>query len=130
MRKARTQGRRGRRTSARTLGALVALMTVAAASEREARACGGCIPPPTEIESIITDEKMILSISKDQTTLFDEIRYSGSPSSFAWVLPIRGTATVGLSADVMFTGKANAERLNRLSHRTDCVGPPGKSLLR
>jgi hypothetical protein len=78
-------------------------MMVAAASEREARACGGCIPPPAEIESLITDEKMILSISKDQTTLFDEIRYSGSPSSFAWVLPIRGTVTVGLSADVMFT---------------------------
>jgi uncharacterized protein DUF2330 len=59
-------------------------------------------PPPSENESVITDEKMIFSISKDQTTLYDEIHYSGSPSSFAWVLPIKGTVTVGLSADILF----------------------------
>jgi hypothetical protein len=69
---------------------------------RDAAACGGCFTPPNEIESVITDERMIFSISKDQTTLYDQIRYSGSPSSFAWVLPIKGTVTVGLSADVMF----------------------------
>src|ERR1022692_3044315 len=89
--------------NARVLGALVGLaLVLAARGEHEARACGGCIPPPTEIESVITDEKMILSISKDQTTLYDEIRYSGAPSSFAWVLPIKGQVTVGLSADILF----------------------------
>jgi hypothetical protein len=90
---------------------LVALLGVAAATvaslgvERDASACGGCFtppPPPNEIESVITDERMILSISKDQTTLYDQIEYSGAPSSFAWVLPIKGTVTVGLSADVLF----------------------------
>jgi MYXO-CTERM domain-containing protein len=87
-----------------TLGTLVGVAALTSlAAERDAQACGGCIPPPTENESVITDEKMILSISQDQTTLYDEIKYSGAPSSFAWVLPIKGTVTVGLSADVLFS---------------------------
>jgi hypothetical protein len=84
----------------------VAAATVASLGvERNASACGGCFtppPPPNEVESVITDERMIFSISKDQTTLYDQIQYSGSPSSFAWVLPVKGTVTVGLSADIMF----------------------------
>jgi MYXO-CTERM domain-containing protein len=50
----------------------------------------------------ITGEKMLFSISQQQTTLYDEITYSGEPSSFAWVLPIHGVATVGLSSDALF----------------------------
>jgi hypothetical protein len=45
---------------------------------------------------------MIFSISPTATTLYDEIRYTGAPQEFAWVLPIQGTVTVGLSADVLF----------------------------
>jgi hypothetical protein len=41
-------------------------------------------------------------VSGTQSTLYDQIEYSGSPSSFAWVLPIHGVVTVGLSADVLF----------------------------
>ncbi len=52
--------------------------------------------------SDITDERMLLTVSPQQTTLYDQIRYSGSPGSFAWVLPIHGTVDVGLSADVLF----------------------------
>jgi Uncharacterized protein conserved in bacteria (DUF2330) len=93
------------------LGAVLVLAIAAdgLAFERAAWACGGCFvppPPPTEppdtVDSAITGERMIFSISKDQTTLYDEITFSGSPSSFAWVLPIRGTVTVGLSADTLF----------------------------
>jgi hypothetical protein len=81
----------------------VALATLASLglSQREARACGGCFTP-SEVESVITDEKMILAVSMNQTTLYDQINYSGNPASFAWVLPIKGQVTVGLSADVMF----------------------------
>jgi hypothetical protein len=74
----------------------------ALAAEREARACGGCFHPPTQTVSDITDERMLLATSTTQSTLYDQIQYSGSPSSFAWVLPIQGTVTVGLSADVLF----------------------------
>src|SRR5476651_284463 len=88
--------------SALALGIGVAVSALGFAGERDAAACGGCFHPPTQTASDITDERMLLSVSPAQTTLYDQIRYSGSPSSFAWVLPIHGTVTVGLSADVLF----------------------------
>jgi hypothetical protein len=81
------------------IGALASLLV---AGERRASACGGCFRPPTETDSDITDERMLLSVSPEQTTLYDQIAYAGNPSSFAWVLPIHGTVDVGLSADVLF----------------------------
>lgn len=96
------------RTMIAKLGLLsaVSALTLLAVGEREARACGGCFgppPPPTESPTVVTDHRMILSVSKEQSTLYDQIRYQGSPQSFAWVLPISGTVDVGISADVVFT---------------------------
>ncbi len=88
--------------SALILGVSVAASVFAALGERRASACGGCFHPPTQTVTDITDEKMLLSVSTTQTTLYDQILYSGAPSSFAWVLPIHGTVDVGLSADVLF----------------------------
>ena len=89
--------------------ALASGMSAAAALslfvERDAAACGGCFqppPPPMQTLSDITDERMLLAVSTLQSTLYDQIEYAGSPSSFAWVLPIHGTVDVGLSADVLF----------------------------
>jgi MYXO-CTERM domain-containing protein len=45
---------------------------------------------------------MIFAVSPQQTTLYDEIEYQGDPTSFAWVLPIHGVVTVGLSSDALF----------------------------
>jgi len=45
---------------------------------------------------------MVLAIGRERTTLYDQIAYSGSPSEFAWVLPITGEVEVGLSSDVLF----------------------------
>ncbi len=84
------------------LGVAAAISAVGVAGERRASACGGCFHPPTQTVTDITDERMLLSVSTTQSTLYDQIEYSGSPSSFAWVLPIHGTVTVGLSADVLF----------------------------
>jgi len=84
---------------AAALGATAALVATTA---RDARACGGCFHPPTESGTVITDHRMIFAVSPQQTTLYDEIEYQGSPSSFAWVLPIHGTVTVGLSSDILF----------------------------
>src|SRR5271166_3733706 len=84
------------------LGFVAAVSAVTFVGERRASACGGCFHPPTQNVTDITDERMLLSVSATQTTLYDQIEYSGSPSSFAWVLPIHGTVTVGLSADVLF----------------------------
>jgi hypothetical protein len=68
---------------------------------RDASACGGCFAPP-ENPTVVTDHRMVLTISAAETTLYDQIRYQGDPAAFAWVLPISGEATVGLSADVLF----------------------------
>jgi hypothetical protein len=84
----------------------VSALTFVAAGERDAQACGGCFgppPPPTESPTVVTDHRMILTVSKEQSTLYDQIRYQGSPQSFAWVLPISGTVDVGISADVVFS---------------------------
>jgi hypothetical protein len=73
--------------------------------EGDAAACGGCFttpPPPNQTASDITDERMLLSLSPTQTTLYDQISYAGNPASFAWVLPTHGPVTVALSADVLF----------------------------
>src|SRR5580693_1219644 len=84
------------------LGVATAISAVTFAGQRPASACGGCFHPPTQTFSDITDERMLLAVSTTQTTLYDQIEYSGSPTSFAWVLPIHGTVTVGLSADILF----------------------------
>ena len=89
------------RQSKVVLSGLLAALGIVASGEKDASACGGCFAPP-ESNSVVTDHRMILSVSPQQTTLYDQIHYTGSPSSFAWVLPIAGTATVGLSADVVF----------------------------
>lgn len=46
---------------------------------------------------------MALAISSQQTVLWDQIRYSGDPREFAWVLPVRDGATVELSRDDWFS---------------------------
>jgi len=91
------------RRSALVFGISVAASAFALAVERDAAACGGCFHPPTQTVSDITDERMLLAVSPTQTTLYDQLEYVGSPTSFAWVLPIHGTVTVGLSADVLFS---------------------------
>ena len=102
----------------------VALSTlgVAVVGEREAAACGGCVVPPNQTASDITDERMLLAVSQKQSTLYDQIRYAGSPESFAWVLPIKGTVDVGLSADVLF---ASIDRLTATTINPPPVSCPG-----
>src|SRR5579862_8543967 len=68
---------------------------------RDSSACGGCFVGETE-NTQVTGHRMIFSISTTETTLWDQISYSGNPASFSWVLPIRGQVTVGLSSDALF----------------------------
>jgi hypothetical protein len=97
----RGAGRTNMNRSKLALGVVAAVSAVGFVGERQASACGGCFQP-TQTVTDITDERMLLAVSGTQSTLYDQIQYSGSPSSFAWVLPIHGTVTVGLSADVLF----------------------------
>ena len=79
----------------------LAFASTALVDVRDASACGGCLVPPSE-NTQVSGHRMILSISNDKTTLWDQIEYTGNPSSFAWVLPIKGQVEVGLSSDALF----------------------------
>jgi Uncharacterized protein conserved in bacteria (DUF2330) len=104
--------------------ALAAATFALAVTERDARACGGCFHPPEESPTIVTDHRMILSVSKDQSTLYDQVKYQGSPSAFAWVLPISGTVDVGLSADILFGALDQNTRTTVISPPQNCPPPP------
>ncbi len=80
--------------------ALVALV----AWERTASACGGCFhePPKTDKPTVVTDHRMLFSVGQGQSTLYDQIRYQGTPEQFAWILPITAEVEVGLSSDALF----------------------------
>lgn len=84
---------------------VIALSTLsiaaAVALANDANACGGCFVQQSE-NSIVSGHRMALSISTTQTTLWDQITYSGDPAEFAWVLPIRGQVDIGLSSDALF----------------------------
>jgi hypothetical protein len=78
---------------------------VLASGEREAQACGGCFHPestpqkPLTESTVVSDHRMVFALSSKQTILWDQIKYSGNPSEFAWVLPVRQGTTIDLSHD-------------------------------
>lgn len=78
-----------------SLVALVATASTVAPSVAEA--CGGCFAPPAptpERAQVVTDHRMVLALSQRQTTLWDQIRYTGAPEDFVWVLPVANAATL------------------------------------
>jgi hypothetical protein len=86
------------------MGALAGGVALVATMARDSRACGGCfIRPTTQNATVVTDHRMIFAVSPTQTTLYDQIQYSGSPSDFAWVLPIHGQVNLGVSSDLLFS---------------------------
>lgn len=96
------------------------------ALERTADACGGCFHGPEtspENNTVVTDHRMIMAIDIQETTLYDQIRYEGSPDSFAWVLPIRGTARVGVSSDVVFAALDASTTVSVLAPPMNCPPP-------
>jgi hypothetical protein len=110
-----------------TAVAMGAALTSTVVLEGEARACGGCFsqpPTPTETPTIVTDHRMILTISKEQSTLYDQIKYQGSPSAFAWVLPISGTVDVGLSSDIVFQALDGSTTTEIIAPPRNCPPPP------
>jgi len=82
------------------LTAFALLTTVAA--PRVAEACGGCFhePEPNPSEStVVTGHRMVLSVSQQQTVLWDQITYAGNPEEFAWVLPVKEGARLEVGSD-------------------------------
>lgn len=99
------------------------ISAIALTQSHDASACGGCLVQQSE-STQVTGHKMILSVSKTQTTLWDQITYSGNPSSFAWVLPIKGTVDIGLSSDALFEALETTTAVNVNSPTIQCSPPP------
>jgi hypothetical protein len=83
-----------------TLVSLLWLM----AHARDASACGGCFHPPEtmSMSTVVTGHRMAFATSGTRTVLWDQIRYTGNPSEFSWVLPIKGDAKLEASTDAWF----------------------------
>jgi hypothetical protein len=106
------------------IGALAAGVAMAAGWVQDARACGGCfIRPTSQNGTVVTDHRMIFSVSTTQTTLYDQIRYSGNPSDFAWVLPIKSQVTLGVSSDLLFQTLDNLTAVDILAPPNPCPPP-------
>lgn len=105
------------------VSALGVYLGLSSIDTRDALACGGCFPPPGEQSSVVTDHRMVMSISKTQSTLYDQIQFTGNPSEFAWVLPIAGTVDVGLSADSFFAALDGLSSVTVRQPPTNCPAP-------
>jgi MYXO-CTERM domain-containing protein len=68
-----------------------------------AHACGGCINASVtggaQSPSVVTDHRIVVSLSATSTTLWDQLEYEGDPDGFAWVLPYRGNVRIAVGSD-------------------------------
>lgn len=90
-------------------------------SPREALACGGCFAPPTET-TVVNAHRMVLSVSPRQTVLWDQIQYSGEPSAFAWVLPVKRGAVLSVGSDAWFETLEAATAVRVTAPSVSCGG--------
>src|SRR5499427_2104753 len=81
-------------------------------------------PPPPEVDTVVTGHRMAFSISTTQSVLWDQIRYSGNPSEFAWVLPVRSGARIEMSQDAWIAAlEASTETVVQGPAPVNCGGP-------
>src|SRR5262245_15022197 len=105
------------------LGGLAALLLLLGPSN-DAHACGGCFHPEDQPETtVVTGHRMAFAVSKAQTVLWDQIQYSGAPSEFAWVLPVKPGARLELSNDAWFESLDAATTTRVVAPQLNCVFP-------
>ncbi|MBI5514315.1 MAG: DUF2330 domain-containing protein [Deltaproteobacteria bacterium] len=93
-------------------------------------ACGGCfrhsVGATPESAQVVTDHRMVLSVSATETTLWDQLRYSGRPEEFLWILPVTDAwslrVAVGSDAFVDAADLASAPVLSPSLARPSCRG--------
>ena len=109
-----------------TTMALAAGFAALVAAEHRADACGGCLGLQDTV-SAVESHRMVISIGLEETILWDQIIYSGSPEDFVWILPVPGDdVKVELASNEFFTliDSATAPRVSPASPppRTWCAG--------
>lgn len=99
-----------------------AALTAALLASNDARACGGCFHPENQPETtVVTGHRMALSISQAQTVLWDQVQYAGSPSEFAWVLPVKPGAHIELANNAWFEALDAATSTRVVPPQLNCV---------
>jgi hypothetical protein len=95
----------------------------------DADACGGCfiLSAPTE-STVVNGHRMVLAVSPVQTVLWDQIRYSGDPSEFAWVLPIKAGAYIQVGTDAFFETLEAATGVRVTGPLVNCGSSQGCSM--
>ena len=92
----------------------------------DARACGGCFHTQMESQStVVLGHRMAFAVSPTQAVLWDQIKYAGSPTDFAWVLPIKGEAVLQISNDAWFETLDAATSAQILSPPFTCIPASG-----
>ncbi|HTM19121.1 MAG TPA: DUF2330 domain-containing protein [Kofleriaceae bacterium] len=86
---------------------------VLGAAPRSARACGGCFAPTDTVTSVEA-HRMVIALSTEQTILWDQIRYSGNPSDFVWVLPAPTPEVTVEVADPAFFDEIDSQTAPRI----------------
>lgn len=99
-----------------------ALLLTALVGAPNASACAAFFE---ETVTPVAGHKMILSISQDSTTLWDQFDYTGDPASFAWVFPIKGQVDVGISADGLFQALEQTTAVKVQGITPDCFNGSG-----
>lgn len=107
------------------------LLAALSAMPQPVGACGGCFTVSAsgaKNAQVVTDHRMVLSLSERRTTLWDQIRYAGSPEDFVWVLPIAPGREVQIGlADNAFMDALDALSVPsiRASAARTCFSPGG-----
>lgn len=88
-------------------GPAIATAVFITLAARRADACGGCFNPPPPPDdpsqiSLVSGHRMAAAVGKDRFVLWDQIRYTGRPKDFAWVLPVRPGSKLELSNESFF----------------------------
>ncbi len=86
----------------RSLGVLAGVsLALALCAPSEASACGGGeFWQVTAGESVAaTGHRVVISLSKTQTVLWDQIQFQGDPADFAWVYPAKPGTYVEVATD-------------------------------
>jgi hypothetical protein len=74
--------------------------------------------------TVVTDHRMVLSLSMTQTVLWDQIKYAGTPADFAWVLPVKPGAVIELSQDAWIASLDAATQTVIQGPSSSCAPPP------
>ncbi len=105
-----------------------ALFFCAVTNAPDASACGGCFHSANDVGgSIVTDHRMVFEITAQETILWDQVRYSGDPAEFAWVLPVRAGARVELSSGEWIAALDAATRSTVAGPTVTCPARPSNA---